>query len=637
MGDCLTSKNGQIKNQNDFNNNNTDSMMVMNMDESDNNFKIQNDNEKKYVVKNQTNNSSSLKTSDKTAYTDNTNSILTKCQSDLAAEKAENKNLKDENKILNDKYKDLQKKFDSIEKEKNQLIKKINDNSSNSNNKLMSEKVEILTKVNTDLHNKLGISEDNNKNLKANLQSIQNEKNNLTILINNNQTQIQNLNNELTNEKNKNQSLTQQIAQLNSENLKIKEEISKLILDSQSKETEISNLKSQIQEQERNISLLTSQSQTKENEILALKKQVTQKTKEYDKLKNDYDKLLPITVGLDNIGATCYMNATIQSFSSIKELSFYFKEKYVPNKDKKMSQEYYTVIKNLWDIKNHGKSYAPHSFKEVLSQLNPMFAGVNANDSKDLINFLLEKFHEELNSGSNKNFDSKTITPFIQKDESKMLGIYLKDYFERYQSIISNLFYGTIQTKSQCTNCQTIKYNFQIFSFLEFPLQQVNEFCFSKGFRNNYNGTGNPDIDLYECFWYYQNIATMNGDNQIFCNDCGKNCDALYGTFLYSMPNYLIINLNRGKNAVYKCNVKFPEILKLENFVKFNAINSTFQLKAVICHIGPSSMGGHFVAYCRHYMDNNWYKYNDSFVEYCENQTEYRFGMPYILFYKALK
>lgn len=330
------------------------------------------------------------------------------------------------------------------------------------------------------------------------------------------------------------------------------------------------------------------------------------------------------------------MNATIQSFSSIRELSSFFKEKYVPNKDKKMSYEYYTIIQNLWDIKNHGKSYPPNSFKEVLSQLNPMFAGVNANDSKDLINFLLEKFHEELNTGSNGNFNSKLITPNDQKNEAKMLDIFLKDYQERYKSIISNLFYGTIQTKSQCSNCKTIKYNFQIFSFLEFPLEQVNEFCFKNGLRKYYNGNGNPDINLYECFHHYQNISTMNGDNQIYCNDCGKNCDALYGTFLYSMPNYFIINLNRGKNAVYKCNVIFPEILKLENFVKFNTINSTFQLKAVICHIGPSSMGGHFVAYCRHYMDNNWYKYNDSFVTKCVDKKEYLNGMPYILFYQAI-
>ena len=47
-------------------------------------------------------------------------------------------------------------------------------------------------------------------------------------------------------------------------------------------------------------------------------------------------------------------------------------------------------------------------------------------------------------------------------------------------------------------------------------------------------------------------------------------------------------------------------------------------------------MSGHFIAFCKNRIDKKWYKYNDAFVNLCENQNEYRSGMPYILFYKVL-
>jgi len=128
----------------------------------------------------------------------------------------------------------------------------------------------------------------------------------------------------------------------------------------------------------------------------------------------------------------------------------------------------------------------------------------------------------------------------------------------------------------------------------------------------------------------------MTGDNQMYCNICNCTSDSLYGSVLYSTPNYLIINLNRGRGAVYECNVNFPEQLNLLNYVSFKMENIVYELYAVICHIGPSSMSGHFIAFCKNRIDKKWYKYNDAMVTLCQSPKEYRSGMPYILFYKVL-
>ena len=224
-----------------------------------------------------------------------------------------------------------------------------------------------------------------------------------------------------------------------------------------------------------------------------------------------------------------------------------------------------------------------------------------------------------------------------QMNELYMLNLFLKEFKENYNSPISNLFYGVMETKSQCTGCNTIKYNFQIYSFLEFPLQQVNQYCFNQGKKQLYNNDGtNPDINLNECFEYYGKVDLMNGENQMYCNICKKLCDSYYSNIVYSTPNYLIINLNRGKGAVYECKVDFPELLNIINYVNYKDGITVFELYAVICHLGPSSMGGHFVAYCKNMMDKKWYLYNDAFVSPCNKNKQYRDGMPYILFYKGL-
>ena len=142
--------------------------------------------------------------------------------------------------------------------------------------------------------------------------------------------------------------------------------------------------------------------------------EIEQKKKDFKDLEKKYKDLTePILVGLDNIGATCYMNATLQCLSNTTALTDYFctKYKYIKeDKSKLMSNEYYIVIQNLWNRENHKKSYPLNSFKNVLSQLNPLFQGINANDSKDLINFLLERFHKELNiKDERSNLDDSTL------------------------------------------------------------------------------------------------------------------------------------------------------------------------------------------------------------------------------------
>ena len=99
------------------------------------------------------------------------------------------------------------------------------------------------------------------------------------------------------------------------------------------------------------------------------------------------------------------------------------------------------------------------------------------------------------------------------------------------------------------------------------------------------------------------------------------------------MPNYLIIILNRGRGNVFKCRVDIPEQFNSSNFEEAKKNNYIFDLIGVVSHFGESGMGGHFIAFCKHYLDNKWRCYNDSTVVECQNDYLTK-GIPYILFYK---
>ena len=548
------------------------------------------------------------------------------------------KELNNKKKSINEKNEQISKNAKEIE-DKKKLI--------DSKNLELSQMESNIKEKEKNIENKnkeLNLKELNLKEKEKNIENKINELNQKELDFKNKEKNIENKNKELIQKeldiKNKEKIIENKYLDLNQKEKDIKNK--QKIIDN--KFLEINQKEKNIKNKEKILESKNLELNQKELDIKNKEKNLAQQMIEFENNKNKIfedirnQQNMPILVGLNNIGATCYMNSTLQCLSNTNKLTEYFLTKYKQNTNRIMSNVYYKLLLNLWDINKNNKSYSPNEFKEVLSKENPLFAGIAANDSKDLINFLIERFHQELNEVKIKIGNTNdNINIQDQTNEQLMLNSFIKEFREKYNSPISNLFYGMMETKSQCQGCQIIKYNFQVYSFLEFPLQQVNQYCYNIGKRLLFNNDGtNPDINLYECFDYYQKIDLMNGENQMYCNFCNKLCDSFYSTTIYSGPLILIINLNRGRGAVYECKVNFPEQLILFNYVMYKDGSTAYQLYAVICHIGPSSMSGHFVAYCRNRIDNKWYLYNDGIVSLCTKQKQYQDGMPYILFYKAL-
>ena len=384
-----------------------------------------------------------------------------------------------------------------------------------------------------------------------------------------------------------------------------------------------------------------------------IKKQVFQSIQDYKQ---------PTLIGLQNIGATCFMNSTLQCLSQTKRLTNYFlkeksESKIIKNniaisnpKEHQLSPVYLELIQNLWN--NGGKKYyAPNRFMKTINDMNPLFKRGEAGDAKDFIIFVLEQMHKELSRSLNskKKLNMLKEVPKLNQYDKKNC---LKNFFNSFTedtSIISDLFYGFNETTNICLNCKKnykgvnypICYNYGIFNVIIFPLEEVKNMKNKNNMNNLYKFYQGPSniVNIDDCFIYNQKTEVLTGENKNYCNLCKQLCDSLYTSKIYTSPIILILILNRGKGNIYKVKMDFQNTIDITNYVieKDNP-RIIYNLYGVITHLGESGPNAHFVATCKSPVDGKWYRYNDAIVTPISDfkKDVYNFGVPYILFYEKI-
>ena len=380
--------------------------------------------------------------------------------------------------------------------------------------------------------------------------------------------------------------------------------------------------------------------------------------------------------GLVNIGSTCYMNATLQCFSQTAALTDYFlnpKHKEIIVKGKfnynpsgmRLAKEYYDVVTNLWDI-NGIKYYEPKNFKKVLGTLNTLFEKMEASDAKDMIVFFLEQIHKEINLVKLPAVNDQNI-PLNQYNRDSMLNHFVNEFSNTNKSIISDHFFIITETTQKCQNCKNhnvpnyICYNYNIQNVFIFPLEEIRKFRDNRlmnmmmgfmpqmgmGMMQNMNfnmmmpmmmqnmGMNNI-VSMDDCFEFNQKEDLMQGENCIYCNLCNQNSESLYGNKILTLPNILIMILNRGKDNMYNVNLNITPEIDLTKFVLNANEQYLYSIYGVITHKGPSGQAGHFIASCKSPIDGKWYQYNDAIVNDIVdfNKEVLNTPTPYILFYE---
>ncbi|KAG0459820.1 hypothetical protein HPP92_022948 [Vanilla planifolia] len=115
-------------------------------------------------------------------------------------------------------------------------------------------------------------------------------------------------------------------------------------------------------------------------------------------------------IGLLNLGNTCFMNSAIQCLVHTPEFAQYFREDYHKEINWKnplgmvgeLAMAFGELLRKLW---GPGRTpVSPRPFKARLARFAPQFSGYNQHDSQELLAFLLDGLHEDLNRVKHKPY-----------------------------------------------------------------------------------------------------------------------------------------------------------------------------------------------------------------------------------------
>ncbi|XP_037616561.1 ubiquitin carboxyl-terminal hydrolase 15-like isoform X3 [Sebastes umbrosus] len=184
--------------------------------------------------------------------------------------------------------------------------------------------------------------------------------------------------------------------------------------------------------------------------------------------------------GLSNLGNTCFMNSAVQCLSNIPPLTEYFlKDKFTEelNEDNplgmkgEIAKAYSELIKQLWSGKY---SYVtPRPFKTQVGRFAPQFSGYQQQDSHELLAFLLDGLHEDLNRIRKK--------PYIQlkdangRPDKVVAEEAWENHVKRNDSIIVDIFHGLFKSTLVCPVCAKVSVTFDPFCYLTLPLPMKKE------------------------------------------------------------------------------------------------------------------------------------------------------------------
>ncbi|GFZ17710.1 ubiquitin-specific protease 8 [Actinidia rufa] len=178
--------------------------------------------------------------------------------------------------------------------------------------------------------------------------------------------------------------------------------------------------------------------------------------------------------GLQNLGNTCFMNSALQCLLHTPKLVDYFLGDFSIeiNHDNPLGMDgeialaFGDLLRKLWEP--GATPVAPRMFKSKLARFAPQFSGFNQHDSQELLAFLLDGLHEDLNRVKCK--------PYVEakdgdgRPDGEVADEYWQNHLARNDSIIVDVCQGQYRSTLVCPLCRKVSITFDPFMYLSLPL-----------------------------------------------------------------------------------------------------------------------------------------------------------------------